>query len=183
MSPTKGQITILIQKWHHGDAEAGKKLITITYQKLVNMARQKHRQVGGISLNPQEVVHEAYERIGRAVDQNPPENSLGFYNLASAILHATCVDLLRQRMAIKRQKPVLSLSAGLSQPDHTLLHILTLIDDLQALHPRHAMAFRLHTLSGVSIVETADMLNCSQATVSRDVDFARRWLAVRLQSG
>ena len=182
MSQRKGQLTVYIQKWHQGDAEAGHQLISIAYQKLVHIARQKHHQVGGISLSPQEVVHESYERIERAIAQNPPKNTLGFYNLASTILHRTCVDLLRQRIAIRRRQPHLSLSAGLTEPEHTLLHMLSLIDELQALHPRQAMAFRLHNLSGVNIAETADLLQCSQATISRDVNFARRWLTVRLDN-
>lgn len=179
---SKGQLTIKLQSWCKGNIQAGKEVIQISYQRLVSMAGQAHINIQGLSLNPQEVVHESFERLQKAVQQNPPTDSIAFYNLASHVLHNTCVDLLRKKLAIKRRPPENgSTVTNLSTPaDHSMYQLLHLLETLEQLHPRQAQSFKLHCVAGFTIEETASMTTTSEATVSRDVTFSRHWLAAKL---
>lgn len=180
----KGQFTIKLQDWQKGNTEAGKEVIEMAYRRLVNIATHAHIKIQGLSINPQEVVHESFERIQNAVKKNPPIDKIAFYNLASQVIHNTCVDLLRIKLAIKRvpQPATANTEKNITPADHSFYQLLLLLEELSQIHPRQAQSFKLHSVMGFTIEETAKMTELSEATISRDVTFARHWLAAKLSA-
>ncbi len=55
------------------------------------------------------------------------------------------------------------------------------IADLGAIDERKAIVVTLHLFVGLSVAETANAIDVSSATVTRDWRFARAWLANRLR--
>lgn len=180
----QGQFTIKLHDWQAGNTDAGKEVIEMAYQRLVSIATQAHRKIQGLSINPHEVVHESYQRIQSAVQLNPPKDRVAFFNLANQVIHNTCVDLLRKKLAFKRS-PNLGTAATRKthvSADHSLYQMLLLLEELTQLHARQAQSFKLHCVIGFTLTETAEMTEVSEATVSRDVTFSRHWLAAKLSS-
>ena len=62
-----------------------------------------------------------------------------------------------------------------NQPE-ALLHINDALERLAAEEPRLARIVECRFFGGLSLEETAEALNTSAATVSRDWTFARAWL-------
>jgi DNA-directed RNA polymerase specialized sigma24 family protein len=56
------------------------------------------------------------------------------------------------------------------------------IPALTVLRPRYAQIVELRYLAGLTIDETAELLNVSHATVEREWGFARAWLRRELQT-
>ena len=93
----------------------------------------------------------------------------------------TCFDYLRAKLAKKRDQHVANLTLQtFTQDDKKLLHIFMLLEELEIKHQRQASVFELNKIIGFSLDETAKLVNNSKATVSRDINFARHWLAAKL---
>ena len=63
-----------------------------------------------------------------------------------------------------------------------LLSIAEAFDELARLDARKARAFAMTELVGLTVAETANMLDISIPTAERDLRFVRVWLAARLSS-
>ena len=57
-----------------------------------------------------------------------------------------------------------------------------LMERLTVLNSRHARVFELRCFGGLSVTETAQVLDVSEATVKNDWRFARAWLASELSA-
>lgn len=178
---SKGQITQDLESWLNGSSQAGMRIFQNAYTRLVSIATIQHKNIGGITLTPNEVVHEAYVRLLKAMENAKPANSLQFYRLSSHVFRLTCVDYLRAKLAKKRDGQLANLEIlTCSEDDKNLLQIFMLLEDFENKYQRQAEVFELNKIIGFSLAETAELVKSSKATVSRDVNFARHWLASRL---
>jgi RNA polymerase sigma factor (sigma-70 family) len=64
-----------------------------------------------------------------------------------------------------------------------LLALERALDELAALDPAKARLVELRFFAGLSLDETAELLSCSAASVSREWRMARSWLYDRLTGG
>jgi len=101
--------------------------------------------------------------------------------LAAKIMRDLLVDHARQARAAKRGGGNYSLS--LSEADRVgqqqnlgLLALDQAMMELAAIKPRHCQIIEMRFFAGLTIEETAEVLNISHATVERDWSFARAWL-------
>src|SRR5262249_39641464 len=104
-----------------------------------------------------------------------------FFALCAQIMRRILVDAARKRAAGKH-------GAGLSRieltevpdlsarGDRDLLVLNDALDQLKNSDPRKAKVVELRYFGGLSVGETASVLNVSEGTVTRDWRLARAWL-------
>lgn len=175
-----GEITQDLESWLNGSHMAGIRVFQNTYQRLVSVASLQRNKVGNLTLTPTEVVHEAYSRLVNAIQSAQPKNSLQLYRLAAHVFRITCIDYLRAKLALKRDTSMTNLDVQDPIDDMSLLQILMLLEEFEEKFERQATVFQLNKVIGFSLDETAELTKSSKATISRDLNFARHWLASRL---
>jgi RNA polymerase sigma factor (TIGR02999 family) len=131
-------------------------------------------------LQPTALVHESYLRLlnQRTVDWN---NRLQFLSIAARMMRRILSDHATARRADKRGggEAKLQLDEALEFCEQRAVD-LTAVDDalrgLEALDNRQAQVVELRFFGGLTIEETADVMELSVATVKREWVTARRWL-------
>jgi RNA polymerase sigma-70 factor, ECF subfamily len=109
------------------------------------------------------------------------------FALSAQIMRHVLVDAARARRARKRGGDAVqvSLDEALEVSPENDESFLALNDALEALFqvaPRQAKVVELRYFGGLSEEETAEVMNTSPRTVSRDWKFARAWLMRQLTS-
>jgi RNA polymerase sigma factor (TIGR02999 family) len=175
-------VTLLLERWNRGDARAYDELLALLYGELRGLAARLLRgERPDHTLQPTALVHEAYMRLV-GLKNLTIESRRHFYGAAAGTMRRVLVDHARQRKAHKRGGPdavrveVEDLDA-LAGP--TGLDVEALDEALTALGqaaPEQARVVDLRYFAGLSIEETAEVLDVSPATVKRHWAFARAWL-------
>jgi RNA polymerase sigma factor (TIGR02999 family) len=179
-----GDVTSLLDRWNAGDQQAMQELLTLVYGELRHMAdRVLSGERPDHTLQPTELVHELYLRFSGLRDMRM-ESRRHFYGAAAAAMRRILVDHARRRRALKRGGADPSGLPVDNVPDNLLaaepeLDIERLDDALHALArvaPTKARVVELRYFAGLSVEETAAVLELSPATVKRHWAFARAWL-------
>ena len=159
-------------------------LLQIVYDELHTIAgRHLRHERPGHTLQPTALVHEAYLRLvgGNSVSA---ENRVHFLRAASRAMRQALVDHARARRALKRggglQVTLDDAIAGQEAPIIDMLALDDALARLAAAEPRWAQVVELKFFSGLDVPEIAQALGVSAATVKRDWQFARAWLAREL---
>jgi RNA polymerase sigma factor (TIGR02999 family) len=161
----------LLTNWPAGDPKKLETLVPQAYDELRNLAhRYLRKQPPQNSLQSTALVHEAYLRL--AQQHNLVfENERQFFGLAALIMRSVLVDYARNRSAVKRDGGFrMTFDDSLSLHDGKDLELLALDDaltDLSRLDLLQSRIVELRFFGGLSIEETADVLEISPATVKR----------------
>lgn len=173
-------ITRLLRDWKDGDEQAFHELIPAVYDNLRGLARRELGREGlGHSLQPTELVHDAYARM---VDLELSwQDRVHFFRMAARTMRRVLVDHARARRAKKRGggAVVVTLSDIHGSPEQLASDILDLdqaLESLAAQEDRLSKAVELCYFGGLTYEEIAHALGVSTATVDRDLRFARAWL-------
>lgn len=175
-------VTQLLNAWGDGKQEALDALMPIVYQELRKLARGYLRnERDGHTLQPTALVNEAYLRL---VDQRNVrwQNRSHFFGIASQLMRRILVDHARKRQAEKRGGGEAAVpfdeARGVPSPDgdRDLVALDDALNDFAKLDPRAAKIVELRQFGGLSIDETADVLEISPATVKREWTAAKAWL-------
>jgi RNA polymerase sigma factor (TIGR02999 family) len=175
-------VTRLLDRWNAGDEDALKALVGELYAELRRMA-------GGLlrderpdhTLQPTALVHEAYMRL-TGLREMRIESRRHFYGAAATAMRRVLVDHARTRNAQKRGGEELlrvPLDEALNSAIDVRLDFERLdraIEALTAFAPEKAKVVELRYFVGLSIEETAEVMESSPATVKRHWAFARAWL-------
>lgn len=182
MNPDVGDVTRLLNQWNAGDADALNAVVAQVYAELRRIAGGLLRQErAGHTLQPTALVHEAYLRL-IGVNEMRIENRRHFYGAAATALRRILVDHPRTRRAEKRGGPDaqrVPLDEAIDTPIDVRLDFERLDEALETLAdfaPAQAKVVELRYFVGLSIHETAELLDVSPATVKRHWAFARTWL-------
>jgi len=181
MNTSPQDVTGLLVRWQSGDREALDALTPLVYDELRRLAKSYlRRERPDHTLDGTALVHEAYMRL---VDQRSVEwrNRNHFFALAAELIRRILVDHARARIAAKRggASVKLSLDEALAPADEKDLNILALDDALLALakaDPQQSRIVELRYFAGLTIEETADVMEISPATVKRDWTTAKAFL-------
>jgi RNA polymerase sigma-70 factor, ECF subfamily len=178
-------ITGLLRDWCDRKPGAASRLMDVVYAELHRLAaREMRRERGGHTLQTTALVHEAYLRLCGAepVDW---KNRSHFFGVAAHQLRRVLLDHARRLHSAKRGDGQIKVS--LKDADGPALHQeerLLVIDEalerLEALDGRAAKVVELRFFGGLDEKEAAQILGISVATLKRDWDFARTWLANQL---
>jgi RNA polymerase sigma factor (TIGR02999 family) len=176
-----GDVTRLLLAWSRGDRGALDALVPHVYAELRRQAdRYLRRQRAGHTLQATALVHEAFLRL---VDQTSVSfrDRAHFFAVASRAMRQILVDHARRRLADKRGGPAtrLVLEDGIASVQPRGVDLMALDDALrrlEALDPAQARLVELRFFGGLTVEETASVLDCSPATVKRAWSSARAWL-------
>ena len=162
-------------------------LVVELYAELRSLAASHLRghRAGG-TLTPTALVHEAYLKL--EPDQQAKRSGRAqVLGLASLAMRRVLVDHARARNAAKRGGGLsVTLDESIASPGKAVIDMLVLdraLDRLAAAEPRWAQVVELRYFTGLEIAEVAGVLGVSSATVKRDWQFARAWLARELGAG
>jgi len=181
----RSDVTTLLRAWRAGDAGARDRLIPLVYQELHRRAaaylRHERRDH---TLQPTALVHEAYLRL---VDQDRAawQNRAQFFGVASQIMRRILVNHARRRRMAKRSgrwaRVTLDERVAFTMPDVDVLDLDGALSRLEQFDPRKSRIAELRFFAGLSLEETARVLEISVATVERDWQAARAWLYTALK--
>lgn len=184
-TPPEQPVTELLIRWRAGDHEALKVLVPLVYQELRAMAHGLLRaERTGHTLQSTALVHEAYLKL---VKQGPPEvqNRAHFFAVAARLMRQILVDYARGHGAAKRGAAYrVKLEEGLETPEKQAVDVVVLDDALNELSqrdPQQGNIVELRFFGGLTLEETAEVLDISPSTVKRDWRLAKAWIARELQ--
>jgi RNA polymerase sigma factor (TIGR02999 family) len=184
-------VTQLLVAWGNGNAGAGEELLAAVYAELHSQAaRAMRREAVDHTLQATALVHEAYLRL---IDQRRSQwrNRAQFFGVAAQLMRRILVDHARGRDAAKRGGGVATITledvdAAAERSASDAIDVLALhdaIEKLSALDPDQARVVELRYFGGMSIEETAEVMDISPATVKREWAVARAWLKRELGGG
>jgi RNA polymerase sigma factor (TIGR02999 family) len=180
------EITRLLLSIREGDKDALNELLPLVYRELHSMAhRTLGHGAGDATLNTTALVHEAYLKLH---DQSSLtlQDRKHFYAVAAMAMRQIVIDHARRRQALKRggefrkvdleaaDLPVGDGSQEMLALDEALLR-LTKLDQ------RMGRVVELRFFGGLSVEETAEVLEVDPRTVKRDWRKARAILYAALQ--
>ena len=175
------RVASLLEAAREGDEGALDKVFTIVYDELHQMAHsQRRRWDGDYTLDTTALVHEAYLKL---VDQTGAQwNNRGhFMAVAARAMRHILVNYAERRRAAKRGGDMQRVSLSDSNPvsEEAAEEVLALHEALERLsevNGRQAKVVEARFFAGLPIVETAEALGISPATVKRDWSLASAWL-------
>ncbi len=182
-----GEVTRLLGEIGRGQKEAVNDLLPLVYDELHRLARSYfRRERGEHTMQPTALVHEAYIRM---VDQRAPLESRGhFMAMAATQMRRVLLDYARKHRAARRggedQKVLLEDTMVICEQrpvDMILLDVA--LGKLAALDARQAQLVELRFFAGLSVEETAEVMEVSPATVKRSWSSARAFLHRELTGG
>ncbi len=178
--------TQILEAINRGDSRAARDLLPLVYDELRAIAARRMREERvGHTLQPTALVHEAFLRL---VDQSRFDwkGRAHFLGVAANTIRLILVDHARRANADKRggqrsRTPLHDdLAADDPRSDVDLLALEDALEKLASLHPRQARVVELRYFGGLSLEETALVLECAQSTVAADWALAKAWLAREL---
>jgi RNA polymerase sigma factor (TIGR02999 family) len=179
-------LTGLIQRAAHGDAEAAERLFAATYQDLVRLARRRLAAGGrNTLLDTTSLVHESYLRFANSGALRL-EDRHHFLGWAGRVMRSVIVDMARRRSAARRGGPQarVTLTTGLADgrggSSDEILRVHDALDHLAALDARLARVVELRYFGGLTESEIAQVLGVTDRTVRRDWEKARLLLRAAL---
>ena len=175
----------MLAAWMAGDTDALDRLTDLVYPELRRIARRNlDRRNAGNSLDSAALANEAYLKLVRAGGIHC-ENRAHFLALCSQIMRRILVDHARHRGFAKRGGDArrVPLDEVLVMAEARGIEILALneaLDALASIDDRKSRVVELRYFGGLSIEETAEILDVSVDTVKRDFRMARAWLLAEL---
>ena len=186
MEPPRSEVTELLQQWSEGRQEGADRLLEQIYAELRRLASSYlRRERPNHTLQATALVHEAFLKL---VDQRAVrwQNRAHFFGIAAQAMRRILVDHARAHAAGKRgdgQRPV-SLDDVVvvgEVPDVDVLALHEVLTRLETLDPQQGRVVELRYFGGLTMEETAEVLQISPATVGREWTLAKAWLYAELK--
>ncbi len=175
------QVTELLLEWRQGNDTALQRLTPLVYGEIRRIAhRFMQRERDGHTLQTTALVNEAYLRLlGQPqVDWNSRAH---FFGVTAQVMRHVLVDHARRRQYLKRggdaeRVPLEDVALMTNERASELIALDEALDQLAELDPRKARVIELRYFGGLSLEETATILDVSVMTVRRDWRAAKAWL-------
>jgi len=182
-----GELTQLLALWGQGDAQSGEQAVALVYHELKRLAASLlSGGGGGVTLQPTALVNEALIKLLGAAAQNF-DNRAHFFGAAGRAMRQVLVDRARRRSSEKRGSGEMALALD-DAPDVStgdqidVLELDAALRQLEALDPSQVRIVELRYFVGLSIEETAAVLNLHPSAVNREWAMARAWLKCALDA-
>lgn len=177
----------LLANWQAGDQKALEALVPLVYRELHGLAHHYLRgERPDHTLQTTALINEAYLRL---VQQGPfrAQNRAQFVAVAATLMRQILVDYARSHRSAKRGNDCkVTLHDDLAAVKNEGMDVLALDDALKLLaerDPQQSRIVELRFFAGLTVEETAAVLEISPATVKRDWSMARAWLLRQIKRG
>jgi RNA polymerase sigma factor (TIGR02999 family) len=170
------------------DRRALDEVFSLVYEELRRLASFVRRSDGSVTLNSTALVHEAWLKLKDSphlADTSAPH----FKAIAAKAMRHVLVDAARRRNAQKRSAgeavPAAfhNSNAGIASCDFEMLALDAALENLAALNARQARVVECRFFGGLSVPETAALLEVSESVVERDWRAAKAWLGSAIEAG
>ncbi len=171
----------LLADWSGGDEKALNHLVSVVYPEMRRIARQQlYARRADYSIQSADLANEAYLRLVRAKGIRC-EHRLHFFALCAQIIRRILVDRARNRMRAKRGGhavlvPLDEALLGTRARGIDVLELDEVLSSLSEFDARKGRVVELRYFGGLSVEETAEVLQVSRETVLRDWRMAKTWL-------
>lgn len=160
-------------------------LFSQAYEELRRLAAAVRSDDPAATLNPTALVHEAWLKIVQS-PPGSPVSLLHFKRIAARAMRQVLVEAARRRKAAKRGggQALVTFDERIPAQPGSADEVLALdraLEGLARISPRQAALVESRFFGGLDVLETAEVLGVSEATVMRDWRAARAWLANELQ--
>ena len=180
-TPSQPEITQLLTAWSEGNQSALEQLIPLVQSELHRIAK---RYISGGNagqlLQASALINEAYLRL---IDWKNVQwqNRAHFFGVAAQLMRRVLVDEYREQQSLKRGGDALrvSLVEAEAKSDERSADLVALDDALKTLaqlDERKSRIIELRYFGGMSVEETAEVLQVSPRTIKREWSLAQAWL-------
>lgn len=188
--PTLSQqeVTQLLAAWGDGDLSALDKLFPLVHAELRRIAgRQMSHERPGHTLQATALVNEAYLKLA-GQEGLEWQNRSHFFAVCAQVMRHILIDHARAHARDKRgggavQVPLEDAVLINGQPPEQLLALDEALKTLEHVDPQKGKLVELRYFGGLSIEETADVLNISPRTVRREWRRSKAWLYRMITEG
>ena len=181
------KITALLIDWSNGSRDALEQLFPLVEKELHHLARRYiRREKPDNILQTTALINETYLRL---IDQKNVrwQNRAHFFGISAQIMRRFLLNYIRDQKRQKRGGEAIQIS--LSEADYIstkksneLLALDDALERLADIDARKSQVVELRYFGGLSVDETAEVLNISSATVTRDWNLAKAWLAREIRN-
>ena len=178
-------ITFLLEAWAGGDHQALDRLTPLVYAELRRRARDyMGHERASHTLQPTALVNEVFLRLIETEGLRFQDRT-HFFALSAQMMRRILISAARVRRAGKRGgqdiRVTLDEGAGAVTRDEDLVRLDDALTALAKLDPRKARVIELRFFGGLTVDETAGVLQISPESVLRDWRLAKAWLTRELR--
>ena len=178
--PEQVDITVLLQRCQLGEASARNELFAAVNLRLRELAGQMMRsERADHTLQATGLVNEACLKVIHQGAIDSLENRRHLFATATQAMKQVLIDHARKRKATKRggdrQREAMDIVLDRFEEEHCVdfSELEQALEKLKQHSERQYQVVTLRFFSGLSIVDTAEMLGCSKSTVESDWRWAR----------
>ena len=177
------EVTRILDRIQGGEAQAADQLLPLVYDELRKLAAQKLTQERpGQTLQATALVHEVFLRL---VGDQKFENRQHFFGAAAEAMRRILVDQARHKQSLKAggghvRKELSDIEPAVVPLNFDMLALNTALEKLESQDKRRAEVVKLRFFTGLTIEETAAVLDVATSTVESDWAYARCWLRVEI---
>lgn len=176
--PSPREITGLLQSWRQGDSSALERLVPLVEAELHRLAhRYLAQEHPGHTLQTTALVNEAYLRLMDWKNVQWQDRA-HFVGVAASLMRYILVGYAKRQTHRKATAHV-SLDNALeisSRKSPDLVAVDDALNALAAFDPRKSQIVELRFFAGLSVEETAEVLEIAPITVMREWGKAKAWL-------
>jgi RNA polymerase sigma factor (TIGR02999 family) len=181
------EITALLIDWSNGSREALERLFPLVEKELHRLAHHYiRREQPGNTLQTTAIIHETYLRL---IDQKKVrwQNRAHFFGISAQIMRRFLLNYIRDQKRQKRGGGALEVSLSeaallTSKKSDDLVALDEALLRLAKIDERKSRVVELRYFGGLSVEETAEVLDISTVTVIRDWNMAKAWLAREIRN-
>jgi RNA polymerase sigma factor (TIGR02999 family) len=188
MEPGRHELTQLLTAWNQGDDSALQSLVPLVYEELHRTAhRYMARERSSHTLQTTALVNEVYMRLVDFQEMSW-QNRNHFFAICANLMRRVLTDFARSRRFLKRggdafQFPFDETLFGGLERASGLVALDDALNALAVMDERKSRVVELRFFGGLSVEETAQVLNVSVQTVLRDWRLAKAWLFREMSKG
>lgn len=179
---TVSEVTQILNRLELGKPSASEELLPLVYDELRRLAAQRlEHERAGQTLQATALVHEVYLRLVDTEHQQNWESRRHFFGAAAEAMRRILIESARRKQTVKRggdwvRKELLPDDLATDGTSIDLIALDEALTKLESVDPQAASLVKLRYFSGLTIPQTAELLDVSQRTAERSWTFAKAWL-------